>query len=291
MGLYDRDYTRFDYKPPKQPRGPVMPDIPPVTKILLISNAVIFLLLQVESFQRLATWFVLDTVRFSHSLQLWRYISYQFLHIELLHLAFNMLALFFVGRILERQMKRRSFVIFYLLCGAAGGILYVLLCGIGILKPGILIGASASVLGLIGACAILYPKMMVIVIFVPMQMRLLAILSCIFFLLAILFSSNNPGGHAAHLGGMLAGGGYFLYMRRKTEGLDIGRFFRDFFNLKPRSNAGSWEKKRQDKVVLEQDVDRILDKVSEQGIQSLNRSEKATLRKASKQEQKRNKLD
>ena len=292
MGLYDRDYTRFDYRPPREPRGAFMPDIPPVTKTLLIANTVIFLLLQVPAIKLLSErWFVLDTLDFAHSLQLWRYISYQFLHAGLLHLAFNMLALFFVGRILERSMRRESFILLYLLCGVAGGIMYVLLCGIGIVGPGYLLGASASVLGLIGACAVLYPRMMVIVIFVPMQMSMLAILSLAFFMLAILFSRENPGGHAAHLGGMLAGGGYFLLIRKKREGLSLRRFFMDFFNIKPRSNIGGWEKKQQSKLALEQEVDRILDKVNEHGIQSLTRGEKATLRRASKQEQKRNRLD
>ncbi|AQQ70588.1 Rhomboid protease GluP [Limihaloglobus sulfuriphilus] len=296
MGLYDRDYTRFDYRPPREPGYSFIERIPPVTRLLLIINLAVFLLMQINAIARLGGWFVLDTLTKANLFQLWRFVTYQFLHVDLMHLAVNMIGLFFIGRILESRMGRQFYTIFYLACGIAGGLLYAILCVLGVLKAGVLLGASASLLGLVGACAVMYPKMMVIVIFIPMQMRLLAILSFVFFVLAILFSDSNPGGHAAHLGGLLAGGGYILYRRKKIHNIGIDKFISDFFNYKmPRrsskSGTGSWEKKLQQRKQLEEQLDQILEKVSRQGIQSLTRSEKAILRKASKEEQKKNKLN
>jgi membrane associated rhomboid family serine protease len=296
MGLYDREYTRFDYRPSREPGYSFIDRIPPVTRLLLIINLVVFLLMQFDSVRRLGGWFVLDTVTKGHVLELWRFVTYQFLHVDLMHIAVNMIGLFFIGRILESRLGQRFYAIFYLACGVAGGLMYVALCFAGVLNPGVLLGASASILGLVGACAVMYPRMTVIVVIIPMQMRVLAIISFVFFVLAVFFSRANPGGNAAHLGGLLAGAGYMLYRRKKYDNIGFDRFLKDFFNFSLPENltkkqSGSWEKHLQQKKQLEEQVDQILEKVSRQGIQSLTRSEKAVLRKASKQEQKKNRLE
>jgi len=144
----------------------------------------------------------------------WQFITYQFLHAGILHLAVNMLGLWFAGNILERIAGARNFVFLYLLCGVAGGVLQL------IISPGpTLIGASGSVSGLVAAFSTLYPRMPVtallfFVIPVRMQAMWLGILVVglsLFFLLTGLFGNIGNG---AHIGGALAGFCWVKYRQR-----------------------------------------------------------------------------
>ena len=131
MGLYDRDYTQSGFR--QQFYGPPqmrfnLPRITPVVKWLLISNIGIFILSQngrVATF--LEGWFAVDAQSWGTALQPWRIITYQFLHYGVWHIFLNMMALFFLGPPLERHWGSRRFLPFYLICGAAGGPLYLLL--------------------------------------------------------------------------------------------------------------------------------------------------------------------
>lgn len=136
---------------------------------------------------------------------LWQFVTYQFLHAGILHLAVNMMGLWFTGNILERVLGARNFVFLYLLCGVAGGVLQLMI------NPGpTLIGASGAVSGLVAAFSTLYPRMPItallfFVIPVRMQAMWLGIIVVglsLFFLLTGLF---NDIGNGAHIGGVLAG--------------------------------------------------------------------------------------
>lgn len=279
MGLYDRDYSQSDSRQRQQHYGsPQMrfnlPSITPVVKWLLIANISVFLLsLNRNLGPLLEAWFAVDAKSWATAIQPWRIISYQFLHDTgaIWHIFFNMIALFFLGPPLERHWGSRRFLPFYLVCGAAGGILYLFLAGIRFLPEGHMIGASGSILGLLSACAILFPHFVIFVMFFPVPIRVAAVAFAFMYFLLVVTRGGNAGGDAAHLAGMAAGAAYVLLGPRLAR-----------FKLKTR--AGSWEKKVQQQRLLQIEVDRILAKVHDSGLHSLTAKEKRILKKATQEE-------
>jgi len=286
MGLYDRDYTQADFQSHQRHfrNAPQMrmsfPKLTPVVKWLLIINIGIFLagimikplgVFIYSSFQ-------LDP-RWPRALQVWRLISYQFLHdpIFFWHIFMNMLGLFFLGPTLERHWGGRKFLPFYLGCGVAGALFYFFLVAVKFLPAGPMIGASGAILGMLAACAILFPHFVVFIFIFPVPIRIAAVgLTAVYFLFVVT-KGANAGGNAAHLAGMAAGAAYVF-----------SQSWRDKFKFKLQS--GHWEKQMAAQQNLQVEVDRILHKVNESGIQSLTSKEKKTLKEATKTEQMRNKF-
>ncbi len=169
--------------------------------------------------------------------ELWRLISYQFLHANLTHLLFNMWALYFFGRLLESIMSPRRFLAYYLTCGVAGALFSSILAGMGFyssvadtpqaialanqlvvqyteytgmvmpwqLVP--MIGASAAVYGVMVAIAFMFPHGRIHLLFPPidLSMRTFALLIIGIAMVTILFNLDNAGGEAGHLGGAIMG--------------------------------------------------------------------------------------
>jgi membrane associated rhomboid family serine protease len=192
-----------------------------------------------------------------------------------------MLGLFFFGPMLERMWGGRKFLIFYLVCGAMGGILYTLLVLVRFLSvPLPLIGASGAILGTIAATAIMFPRARVYVwgIF-PMPLIVLAGLLALFSILTLISPDEriNAGGEAAHLAGMAAGAIYVLYRPWRNR-------------LKLKTQTEQWEKNITRQRDLQLELDRILEKVHNSGIHSLTSKEKRILRKATEAERKRSGL-
>ncbi|HSW02100.1 MAG TPA: rhomboid family intramembrane serine protease [Sedimentisphaerales bacterium] len=284
MGLYDRDYTQSEFR--QQRFGlPQMrfnfPRVTPVVKWLLIVNFAVFVLCLVGSLgDLLHGWFAVDPRSWPTTLQPWRLIGYQFLHSResLWHIVGNMLTLYFLGHYLERSWGSRKFLTFYLICGAAGGIVFSLLVRVGFLAAGPMVGASGAVLGVIAACAILFPHIVLVLFVFPVPIRLLAVLFALNSFFVVLFNRGlNPGGEAAHFAGMAMGAAYVLLGPRW-----------DKFSMKRR--AGSWEKRLEDSRRLQVEVDRILAKVHRSGLHSLTSVEKRTLKRATQVEIKRHQL-
>jgi len=287
MGLYDRDYTQADFKSGFRysPRMRMnWPKITPVVKWLLIINIGVFLVsIMIRSVGNFfIDWFSVYPATIGMSLQLWRLVTYQFLHDTsgFGHIFVNMLGLFFFGPMLERTWGSKRFLIFYLICGATGGVLYPILAHAGWLDKGPLVGASGSILGILAAGAILFPHVRVYVwgIF-PMKLMVLALIFAAISILTLLQPDQfgNGGGQAAHLGGMAAGAIYVF-----------SQSWRD--KLKIKFEAGNWEKRMAAERNLTAEVDRILQKVHGSGIQSLTRKEKKTLKQATKAEQMRDRF-
>jgi membrane associated rhomboid family serine protease len=279
MGLYDREYAQDGHE--SRPRyafqmGSGFGGVTPAVKWLLIANGVVFLaqLLGADGF--LTSWLSVWPGSWGRDLQVWRLVSYQFLHDaqNMFHILLNMLGLFFLGPTLEQHWGTRRFLGFYLGCGVAGGLLYVLLSAVKVLAVGQMIGASGAILGLLAACAILFPHFVVILIVFPVPIRVAAVILIFIAVVSILGRGVNAGGEAAHLGGMAAGAAY-VWSRGRVETW-TNRLVRP------------WQKRRASKLEnLDREVDRILQKVHESGIHSLTWSEKATLRKATETEQQR----
>jgi membrane associated rhomboid family serine protease len=286
MGLYDRKYTQDGYKGGYRDGGARMrislPPLTPMIKILLIINAVVFLLQSFGGDSVITQWFSLWPRSLGMVLQIWRLVTYQFLHGGIGHILFNMLALYMFGSMLESHWSARKFIRFYLGCGVVGGLFYMLLLGVGILHPdeafGVrpLVGASGSIMGMLAATAILFPQIRVYVYGIfPLPIRVLA---AIFFFISIFMiqgQAENAGGEAAHFGGMLAGGIYVLTQKYWDQWL-----YR-FNHVRHQRRVGQ-------QVNLKDEVERILEKVHNAGLHSLNGKEKAILKKATEEEQKRN---
>jgi membrane associated rhomboid family serine protease len=257
------------------------PRITPVVKWLLIINIGVFLL-KVMLFRTAGggvetpfeTLFAVYPTSLFRALQLWRLITYQFLHWTTWHIFANMLGLFFLGPTLERHWGSKRFLVFYLLCGAVGGLFYLLLVGIGFLEAGPMAGASGAILGMLAACAILFPHFVVFIIIFPVPIRVAAIGFMFFYVLSILTRAENAGGDAAHLAGMAAGAAYVFSGSLRER-------------LRLRVHVLTHEQKREAERKLQIELDRILEKVHQQGLHSLTSNEKRTLKKATKAEQKR----
>jgi membrane associated rhomboid family serine protease len=286
MGLYDRDYTQEGYQQQFR-NSPQMrmsfPQLTPAVKWLLIINVVVYFVQILGGDSLLQKWFSVYPASLWLTLQLWRLVTYQFLHGGLWHILFNMLGLFFLGPTLERHWGSRKFLIFYLGCGAVGGVVYPILLALRIISPhqvlGVLplIGASGAILGMLAACAIMFPHFVVFIIFFPVPIRVAAII-CIFIAVAVILGRGaNAGGEAAHLGGMAAGAIYVF-----------SQSWRNKFGLKIRT--GRWEKKMAAQHRLQVELDLILKKVHDSGLHSLTHREKRILKKATKAQQMRNEL-
>ena len=221
-------------------------------------------------------WGEFDSRSVFRVLQLWRFVTYQFLHdpTNVWHIFLNMIGLFFLGPVLENYWGSKKFLFFYLGCGVAGALFYLFLVAIGFLDAGGMIGASGSILGMLAACAILFPHFVVFVFLFPIPIRVAAVALTGVYVFLVLARSENAGGEAAHLGGMAAGAIYVF-----------SQSWRDRFKSKIR--ADRLQKKLTEQRDLQGEVDRILQKVHQSGIHSLTSKEKKVLRQATKAEQMR----
>lgn len=233
-------------------------------------------------------------------LQIWRFIGFQFCHASLNHILFNMIGLFFFGPIVERYLGAKRFTAFYLLCGVAGALLYLLLNFSGfivatatngrVMIPGLLfndpdmplVGASAGLFGVLIAAARLMPDAKVLLFFViPMKMKTLAYGLVLVATASVLFRWNNAGGEAAHLGGALAGW-YFIHrpdrLRSFFDFLGRADPTSSYHSARRVQRPGNGERSAPSTA----EVDRILDKVRSSGLASLNESERRTLRDATR---------
>jgi membrane associated rhomboid family serine protease len=289
MGLYDRDWTREQDEAHPQDGYQMrfgFPSMTPAVKWLLIINTGIFILEwlasgpetpgtpKVSYFEKI---FALYPATTALTLQVWRLITYQFLHGDFWHIFFNMWMLFFLGPPLERFWGTRKFLFFYLMCGAAGGVFYILLVYIGFLMPLPMVGASGAILGVLTACAILFPHFVVFLLFFPVSIRAAAIILICLASVTIIFRGANAGGEAAHLAGIAAGAIYVFSDKWRTA-------------LRMRFKASRWEKHVELERKLRIELDRILKKVHDSGLHSLTTSEKKILKKATKLEQTRKKI-
>jgi membrane associated rhomboid family serine protease len=229
----------------------------------------------------------------------WTPLTYMFTHQGFIHLLFNLLWLWWFGKIFLAYCSQRKLVSLYIMGGLAGALLYVAVFNIfpafaGTVHVSIALGASASVMALVIATAVYLPEMELhLLFFGRVKLKYLALIT--FLITSIFDFSVNTGGKIAHIGGALMGLAYGYGLK---NGKDIGAWINiilDFFvNLfKP----GKKMKVTYKKVKTESDarqtktdhdynkaraerqkaVDYILDKISKGGYDSLTREEKEIL--------------
>lgn len=283
MSWRDRPYAHRDQgdSPPPQRHGGMMGGMPrpgPVVARLLLINLVVFFL-SIFFRNSLMQWCAVVP---RHWWQVWRYLTFQFLHGDLIHILFNMIGLYFLGMLLEMGWGSRRFLVFYLSCGAVAGAAHVIMAFAMKLGYGtFLVGASGGVYAVVLACAVFYPQVRVIVFLFPMPIRFAAAL---FLGIAVYFTLQEiaSGGmmrssisHVAHLGGAAAAAVWILISlglsRRLRRGGPAGR--------------GRWERKLKRQRRQQEEIDGILAKIRRDGLSSLSGREKRVLREATEQQQ------
>lgn len=275
-----------------------------ITSLLIVANLIVFIWWEVTSvyfrsaFDFTNTYFALSKDGLFHG-YVWQLLTFQFLHVSPSHFAFNMVSLFFIGRALEPMMSRKQFLTLYLGSGLAGGVFQSLL---GLAFPSVfggpVLGASAGIFGLLAAVGTLEPDMEFLAFFLlPIRAKYIAwagaIISAFFVLVPVQPAAGQPGiAQAAHLGGMLGG---FLFVRffiqhrwhmpqwrfpvRRSAPRELAAkraSKKSFWNATPIPPA---EDLTADEFV-QKEVDPILDKISQCGIQSLTARERDILEKA-----------
>jgi membrane associated rhomboid family serine protease len=270
MGWQDRAYNR------EQGGGvpPVRFSMPPITRLTLVLIVVCLAIFLIQAATAppgapaerspLAKWGDLSFVHGRAFTQPWRWITYQYLHAGVGHVVFNMLGVFFFLPPLERLWGWRRALAFYTAGGICSGLVYGLVSLV-VPSPG-LIGASGSIFAAMGACALFFPDTQIILLVFPVRIRLAVALFAFYFTLTVITEGNLS--NAAHLGGLAFGwfapyfGGPFWYrLQARTKHRRLLR-------------VAMSEREEQEMV------DRILQKVHENGMNSLNWRERRALKKA-----------
>lgn len=219
--------------------------------------------------------------------ELYRMLTYMFLHGGFGHILFNMWGLYLFGSTLEARIGAKRFLALYLFSGLLGACFW-LFFNWGTRVP--CIGASGALFGVILATAMFYPDMPIMLLFppIPMKLRTFAI---VYVCAEIFFEMSNIEGnvaHIVHLGGGL--GGYLfaiIFYREEVKG-----FFPGFSSRKRRNKGISidhngWTIVDYEERISQKEVDRLLDKISMYGINSLTEEELETLRRAREEMMKR----
>ncbi len=222
----------------------------------------------------------------------WTLITYMFLHIQTMHLIFNMLWFYWFGIIFTDFMGSKRLLYTYLLGGIAGGILFILFSQ-AFMFDTYLLGASAGIMAVIVATAVLVPDYELrLIFFGPVKLKYLALAS--FILTSLVDFNVNSGGKVSHIGGALYG---ILYMYQYRKGRDfaeiVANFVKKIGTIFTMAKAGAKLKKaggsgiRQKKVTEDEKqkkIDAILDKISASGYDALTKEEKDFLFKSTRGE-------
>lgn len=265
---------------------------------------VLYLVLQIISFLfqvNISGIFVSYTALPSHPGTLitrpWTFVSYMFLHQGFIHILFNMLWLYFGGRLFISYFGGRRLIATYLLGGLIGGAIYVMAYNlfpafseiVGISNNR---GASAGVMAVLFAIATYNPRFPVRILVITIPLWGVALFAFLTDLIA-LGEGNNPGGSLAHLGGAAFG---YLMARAYSQGRDLTEGFARFidrianlFKPKPKlkkvyTNTGNTRRSRNNKTNdnAEEKLNLILDKINRSGYDSLSKEEKDHLFKFGK---------
>lgn len=244
-----------------------------------------------------ANWFSLSSNPADLLWKPWTLFTYAFLHYDFLHLFFNMLWLFFTGRLFLTFFTQKQFFGLYTISAIFAGLVFIGSYQVipmlrGIVSP--MVGASAAIMAILVATAAYAPHYQVRLMLLG-TVRLWHIAGVFIVLDLIDVSVANSGGHIAHLSGALSG---FIYIKLLQNGTDLSQgvsavldFFANLFKPKksvpfkkvhrnaapPERNASS-----KPKDMTQKQIDDILDKISQSGYDSLTKEEKEFLFKVGK---------
>lgn len=237
---------------------------------LLVANVGVFLL-QLSSPQ-IANYLAYNPA--AGFMRPWTVITYMFLHAGWMHLLFNMIALFFFGPRVESRLGSRRFAILYFLSGVSGAALST------IFSSAWIVGASAGVFGVMMAFAMFWPREKILIWgIIPMEVRVMVILTTVFALFSGFTGSRGGVADFAHLGGYA---GAYIYLKWLERNSGARRFKKKVMTPSPKVEkhlATNFNKVNLSGVheLTKEEVNRILDKISASGLESLTSEEKLFL--------------
>jgi membrane associated rhomboid family serine protease len=226
----------------------------------------------------------------------WTIITYAFVHNlkDIFHILFNMLNLYWFGRIVADLIGSKKLLNLYILGGISAGIIYLLIFNIGVdylnipKGHGYLIGASGAVFAIIVGAATLSPGY-IVNLFFTWQVKIVYIAAAVIFISFLGTVGGNAGGNFAHLGGALFG---YIYIKQLQRGTDLGkpiilftewvsRLFKKRSPIKISYRNSKGSPAPNNIAPNQKEIDDILDKISRSGYESLTKEEKQKLFKAS----------
>ncbi len=226
----------------------------------------------------------------------WTLVTYFFTHEGFLHILFNMLFLYWFGSIIMEFLGSEKLVNLYVLGGLCGGVFYMLIYNVlpffsEVVYGSTMLGASAGVFAVVVGAATFSPDYTFSLLLLgPVKIKYIAI-----FYVVLSFAQaagSNAGGELAHLAGAAVG---FIFIKQLKKGNDLGKpvtrfftFFKGLFVKQPRikvtyyKNGNRKSAARKAFKSRQEEIDAILDKISESGYDSLSKEEKQKLFDASK---------
>ncbi len=283
--LSERSYMRssYDDSPVKSGKNIIF--------ILIATNVAVFLLS--ESLSQQWLYDLALTSAGIRSFKLWQLVTYMFLHDGFAHIFFNMYGVYLFGSTFLPIIGTARFLQLYFLSGASGAGLWLL---VNWGSPYPLIGASAGVFGVMMAAAMFYPEMRIQLLFppIPMKMKTFALVYAGIEIASELSGEGSRIAHLAHLGGFFSA---YIYLK-VLYGRQVWDMFGVFARLMPRAQSpkkpaphstskvpDGWQvfsnQQHSPSPVPKEEIDRILDKISESGMGSLTPDELAKLKRAS----------
>ncbi|MBG6061364.1 membrane associated rhomboid family serine protease [Flavobacterium sp. CG_9.1] len=225
----------------------------------------------------------------------WSLLSYAFFHSGIMHIVFNMIVLNFSGRLFMTYFTAKQLLGLYVLSAIFAGICYMLVFYVlNINAP--IVGASAAIMAILVATTTYHPLMDLRLLIIG-NVKLWHVTAVIIFIDLVQLRSENMGGHISHLSGALFG---FIFIKLLQNGTDlsrgVSRFFGFFANLFQKNKTTPFKKVHKNytkpveksipKIITkdksQQQIDEILDKISQSGYDSLTKEEKEFLFKVGK---------
>ncbi len=262
---------------------------PPAIKYFIIINVVIYLLLiifglnfrvsGIPLYIYIYRFFALNPI--GDGFYVWQLITYMFIHDPkgIFHILFNMLMLWMFGTEVENLWGTRRFLVYYFATGIGAGIAHLIFAPLfGQIGP--VVGASGAIYGVMMAFALMFPDRYIFLYFlIPIPARIFVAILIGFDLIMGVFGSDGVA-HFAHLGGAIVG---FAYIKLMYAGYDLSDIISKM--KLPKLKRKSSKKKYllvDDEIITQEQIDAILDKISQYGYESLTERERKILYEASK---------
>lgn len=286
-------------------------------QIIFINVAVfvVFMILQVVLrlsgaeliYESILHWVLMPAALSAFLYKPWTLFTYFFMHGGFMHIIYNMLFLYWFGIIIKEFLGGTKVISLYVLGGIAGGLFYLLIYNLipfyaDRISGSVMLGASGGVLAVVVGAATLSPNYSIHLLFLgPVRIKYIALFYV--FMSFAQTTGPNAGGNLAHLGGAALG---FLFIKQLQSGVDMGKpvhwflsFVKSFFVHQPNVHV-SYKRRASEKAsvkkqststktstfksstVSQEEIDAILDKISQHGYESLSKDEKQKLFSAGK---------
>ncbi|MCF7910238.1 rhomboid family intramembrane serine protease [Candidatus Pacearchaeota archaeon] len=207
------------YQVYSKPKKRFLDSISMNTLLILINVAVFIIIFSLWIFGVISQdWFAISPANILSGNYLWTFITSMFMHAGFFHLFVNMFSMFFVGSLVEKILGQKRYLYFYLVSGLFAGAFFVLASFLFFSAElnTYAVGASGALFALVGLLVILTPNLPVYVMFIPIPVKMkYAAPGLLVVLWLISIGANIPIGNTAHLGGLIAGLIYGIYLVRK----------------------------------------------------------------------------